>query len=55
MPSSSGGRWLPGDVVPPLGTTGMAIEQETAGLHHSVDSFVVGRDRLDLGHELLVR
>src|SRR3984893_3110803 len=30
-------------VVPPLGTTGMAIEHETVGLHHSVDSFVVGR------------
>src|ERR1700692_3868472 len=29
-------------VVPPLGTTGMAIEHETVGLHHSVDSFVVG-------------
>src|ERR1700729_3398119 len=30
-------------VVPPLGTTGMAIEHETVGLHHSVDSFMVGR------------
>src|ERR1700722_14778245 len=68
-------------VVPPLGTTGMAIEHETVGLHHSVDSLVVGRlapgsqrppledgmdppvavgrqlgdDRLDFGHELVVR
>jgi hypothetical protein len=29
-------------VVPPLGTAAMAIEQETAGLHHSVDTFVIG-------------
>ena len=68
-------------VVPPLGTTGMAIEHESVGLLHSVDLFVVGRlapgrqrppledgmdppvavgrqlgdDRLDLGHELVVR
>jgi len=30
-------------VVPPLDTAGVAIEQETVGLHHSIDSFVIGR------------
>jgi len=30
-------------VMPPFNTAGMAIEQEIVGLHHLVDSFVIGR------------
>jgi hypothetical protein len=29
-------------VMPPLDTAGMAIEQETVGLHHPIDSLVIG-------------